>query len=148
MTDQPKTTAFDRSDLLPPDNPTDPMWSYRMAKLENSDCEAGALAQSPVQQTTPAPIYPTAGDAWLGLWPAMKPGASGDRERLDVVVRCLDRLYRRRRIAMAHARILRVYGDLGRCPDHRESTEREDARLWAEVTKALEMPLRSKGIVT
>jgi hypothetical protein len=98
--------------------------------------------------TTPAPIYPTAGDAWLGIWPALKPGASGDREIAWAVVKCVDRLYRQGRIDLAHASTLRVYGERGRCPDHREVTEREDARLWVEVTAALEMPLRIKGIVT
>jgi hypothetical protein len=53
----------------------------------------------------------------------------------DDVVKCLDRLYRQRRIELAHARILRVWG------------ERGDVRLWREAMERLDFPLRQKGII-
>ncbi len=62
----------------------------------------------------------------------------------DDVVRCLDRLYRQRRIDLQHARILRIWGERQAAPDPRE---RGDARLWREAMQRLDWPLRAKGIV-
>ncbi len=91
--------------------------------------------------------YPTAGDAWLALWPAIKADGAGDKEAAGVVVTCLDRLYRQRRIDLSHARILRIWGERSRCPDHREPKERGDHRIWCEAMAELEMPLRIRGVV-
>ncbi|MBL6459161.1 hypothetical protein JMJ55_27955 [Belnapia sp. T6] len=66
----------------------------------------------------------------------------------DDVVRCLDRLYRQRRIELAHARILRLWGERGSAPDPRQPREAGDARLWGEAMRRLDWPLRVKGIVT
>ncbi len=65
----------------------------------------------------------------------------------DDVVRCLDRLYRQRRVDVAHARILRLWGERGVAPDPRAAREVGDARLWTEALDRLEWPLRVKGIV-
>jgi len=65
----------------------------------------------------------------------------------DDVVRALDRLYRQRRIELAHARALRVWGERGMAPDARTPSEMRDAQLWAEAMQRLEWPLRVKGIV-
>jgi hypothetical protein len=65
----------------------------------------------------------------------------------DDVVRCLDRLYRQRRIDLQHARILRIWGERGTAPDPRAPRERGDARLWREAMGRLDWPLRAKGIV-
>jgi hypothetical protein len=65
----------------------------------------------------------------------------------DDVVKCLDRLYRQRRIDLAHARILRIWGERGTAPDPRAPRERGDWRLWREALARLEWPLRVKGIV-
>ncbi|MBS7809513.1 hypothetical protein [Roseococcus pinisoli] len=65
----------------------------------------------------------------------------------DDVVKCLDRLYRQRRIELAHARILRIWGERGTAPDPRHLRERGDFRLWREAMNRLEWPLRVKGIV-
>jgi hypothetical protein len=65
----------------------------------------------------------------------------------DDVVKCLDRLYRQRRIELQHARILRIWGERGSVPDPRVPIERGDAALWREALSRLEWPLRVKGIV-
>ena len=65
----------------------------------------------------------------------------------DDVVKCLDRLYRQRRIDLQHARIMRLWGERGEAPDPRIPAERGDSRLWREAMERLEFPLRLKGIV-
>ncbi len=65
----------------------------------------------------------------------------------DDVVKCLDRLYRQRRIDLIHARILRLWGERGTPPDPRHLAERSDWRIWREALSRLEWPLRVKGIV-
>ena len=65
----------------------------------------------------------------------------------DDVVKCLDRLYRQRRVDLQHARILRLWGERGQAPDPRAPRERGDWRLWREALNRLEWPLRVKGIV-
>jgi len=65
----------------------------------------------------------------------------------DDVVKCLDTLYRRRRIDLTHVRILRVWGERQNAPDPTCVAERADSRLWREALDALEWPLRVKGIV-
>jgi hypothetical protein len=66
----------------------------------------------------------------------------------DDVLRCLDGLYQRKRIGIAHARVLRAWGERGTAPDGRHKAERTEARLWAEAMTLLEWPLRVRGIVT
>jgi hypothetical protein len=65
----------------------------------------------------------------------------------DDVIKCLDRLYRQRRIELAHARIMRIWGERGTAPSPRHASERGDHRLWQEAMSRLEWPLRVKGIV-
>lgn len=65
----------------------------------------------------------------------------------DDVIKCLDRLYRQRRIELTHARIMRIWGERGTAPSPRHATERGDHRLWREAMNRLEWPLRVKGIV-
>ena len=65
----------------------------------------------------------------------------------DDVVKCLDQLYRRRRIDLVHARILRIWGERGMAPNPAYPSERCDWRLWREALGRLEWPLRVKGIV-
>jgi hypothetical protein len=38
----------------------------------------------------------------------------------DDIIKCLDRLYRQRRIQLKHARILRIYGEKNSVPENRE----------------------------
>ena len=65
----------------------------------------------------------------------------------DDVVKCLDALYRRRRIDLVHARILRIWGERQASPSPAVASERCDWRLWREALDRLEWPLRVKGIV-
>lgn len=65
----------------------------------------------------------------------------------DDVVKCLDTLYRRRRLDLVHARILRIWGERGVAPNPAHAAERCDSRLWREAMERLEWPLRVKGIV-
>jgi hypothetical protein len=65
----------------------------------------------------------------------------------DDVVKCLDTLYRRRRIELVHARILRIWGERQTAPNPAFASERCDWRLWREALDRLEWPLRVKGIV-
>jgi len=65
----------------------------------------------------------------------------------DDVVKCLDRLYRQRRIDLVHARILRCWGERGVAPNPRYAREKNDWRIWNEAMQRLEWPLRVKGIV-
>jgi hypothetical protein len=65
----------------------------------------------------------------------------------DDVVKCLDALYRQRRIDLAHARILRIWGERQMAPSLTVAAERNDHRLWIEALERLEWPLRVKGIV-
>lgn len=65
----------------------------------------------------------------------------------DDVVKCLDTLYRRRRIDLSHVRILRIWGERQSGPNPTSVAERSEFRLWREALNALEWPLRVKGIV-
>ena len=59
------------------------------------------------------------------------------------IVKCLDSLYRRRRINLEHARVLRTFGERGSAPAPRGAI----FRLWREALSRLDFPLRIKGIV-
>ena len=63
------------------------------------------------------------------------------------VVKCLDELYRRRRVELLHVRILRIWGWRGRAPNPAWPRERCDWRLWREALNRLDWPLRVRGIV-
>jgi hypothetical protein len=65
----------------------------------------------------------------------------------DDVVKSLDGLYRQKRIDLAHARILRIWGERQMAPSHAVAVERQDRRLWVEALERLEWPLRVKGII-
>lgn len=65
----------------------------------------------------------------------------------DDVVKCLDTLYRQRRIDLAHARILRIWGERRTAPNPAYASERGDHRLWCEALERLEWLLRVKGII-
>jgi hypothetical protein len=67
--------------------------------------------------------------------------------RADDVLKCLDTLYRRRRIELLHARILRIWGLRGVAPNPARPRERSDWRIWREALGRLEGPLRAHGIV-
>lgn len=64
------------------------------------------------------------------------------------VVKCLDTLYRRRRIDLHHVRILRLWAHRGRAPNRTHPMERADWRVWREALDRLDWPLRSLGIIS
>ncbi|MFL5257776.1 MAG: hypothetical protein ACJ8AI_33845 [Rhodopila sp.] len=65
----------------------------------------------------------------------------------DDIIKCLDTLYRQRRIDLVHARVLRIWGERQTPPSATIAAERHDHRLWTEALERLEWPLRIKGIV-
>jgi hypothetical protein len=65
----------------------------------------------------------------------------------DDVVKVLDVLYRQRRITLANAHVLRIWGERGKAPDPSFPAQRGDHRLWREAMDAMEPVLRQKGIV-
>lgn len=74
-------------------------------------------------------------------------GAVGRPCDPDDVVKCLDGLFRQRRIDLLHARILRIWGERQIAPSPVIATEANDRRLWCEALSRLEWTLRVKGIV-
>ena len=100
--------------------------------------------------------FRNAEQAWfwtMGALVARREGSHGSGLRTarpcdpDDVVKCLDQLYRRRRVDLVHARILRIWGERGMAPNPAYPLERGDWRLWREALDRLEWPLRVKGIV-
>jgi hypothetical protein len=63
----------------------------------------------------------------------------------DDVVKALDTLYRRRRIDLVHARVLRIWGERQQEPD--PVRHRGDSANWREAMARLDYPLRVRGIV-
>ena len=55
----------------------------------------------------------------------------------------LSQVYVRLRLRLAHARVLRIYGERGAAPDPTET----DHALWTEAIAALDVALKKKGIV-
>jgi len=68
--------------------------------------------------------------------------------RPEDVVKCLDALYRQRRVELLHVRILRIWGWRGVAPNPARARERCDWRLWQEALGRLDWPLRVRGIVS
>jgi hypothetical protein len=102
--------------------------------------------------------FRSAEEAWLWTMAALRARRDGARYTAnrglvtrpcepDDVVRCLDTLYRRQRVDLAHARILRVWGERQVPPNPAYAIERHDYRLWREAMERMDWPLRVKGIV-
>ena len=113
-----------------------------------------------MRQSAPSREQPfdTVEDAWFWTMSALTARRDGARIvsgaglvsrpcEPDDVVKCLDRLYRHRRIDLHHARILRIWGERRQAPDPRQPREAADWRLWREAMSRLDWPLRVKGIV-
>ncbi|MCW3476586.1 hypothetical protein [Limobrevibacterium gyesilva] len=119
-------------------------------------------AMTPCASSCPAPErvraepFRNAEQAWfwtMGALAARRAGAGSGGHGVprpcdpDDVLKCLDQLYRRRRIDLVHARILRIWGERRTAPNPAYATERCDWRLWKEAMERLEWPLRVKGII-
>ena len=102
--------------------------------------------------------FDTAEAAWLWTMAALIARREGARYTAgkglairpgdpDDIVKCLDGLYRGKRIGLAHARVLRIWGERQIAPSAAVAAERADYRLWQEALDRLEWPLRIKGIV-
>ena len=125
----------------------------------------GAIGPGLAAPATPASFstettqpFRSAEEAWLWTMAALMARREGARYTAgkgrvsrpcepDDVVRCLDTLYRQRRLTLTHARILRIWGDRQASPNPEFASERTDARLWREALERLEWLLRVKGIV-
>ena len=115
----------------------------------------GEAERKPVR-SVPTEPFRNAEQAWLWTMAALlarhagasRPGGGVPRPcEPDDVILCLDGLYRRKRIDLAHARVLRTWGERGMPPDGRLPAERREARLWAEAMDLLDWPLRVRGII-
>jgi hypothetical protein len=106
------------------------------------------------------PVRPfrSAEEAWLWTMAALRARRDGARYTAnrglvsrpcepDDVIRCLDALYRSKRIELVHARVLRVWGERQMPPNPAYASESCDFRLWQEALERLDWPLRVKGIV-
>ena len=100
--------------------------------------------------------FATAQAAWfwtMGCLEARKAGAGaafGSGRQVcepDDVVKALDRLYRQRRVDLAHARVMRVWGERGIAPNPSIPGEKADARLWKQAMAQLSVALEARGIV-
>jgi hypothetical protein len=114
--------------------------------------------QVKVPSEPPTQPFRDAQEAWLWTMAALIARREGARFSArkglvtrpcepDDVVKCLDGLYRQRRIDLAHARVLRIWGERQMPPSVAVVAERYDHRLWIEALERLEWPLRIKGIV-
>ena len=121
-------------------------------------CRNAAEASSRSFADRPTEPFRSADEAWFWTMAALAARREGARHTAkegrverpcepDDVVRCLDALYRRRRIDLVHARILRIWGERGQSPNPSHAGERCDWRLWREALDRLEWPLRVKGII-
>lgn len=120
--------------------------------------EAVARAIRPcAQRDPPTEPFTSAEQAWfwtMGALRARHEGASSSGRRSvprpcdpDDVVKCLDQLYRNNRVDLAHARILRRWGERQEVPDASSNVQNGDAALWREAMERLDPPLRLKGII-
>jgi hypothetical protein len=123
---------------------------------------AAALCMLPaspaIDHGNPVQAFHSADEAWFWTMAALVARRDGARYTAnqgnvrrpcepDDVVKCLDRLYRQRRVDLVHARILRAWGERQTPPNPAHASERCDWRLWREALDRLEWPLRVKGIV-
>jgi hypothetical protein len=117
---------------------------------------SAAVTTLPSRAAAAPQPFRSAQAAWfwcMGIIQARRDGAGatfGHQRRIcepDDIVQALDRLYRQRRIELAHVRILRIWGERGQAPDEAVPAERGDARLWREAMRHLDHALRGRGIV-
>ena len=97
--------------------------------------------------------FRTGAEAWFWAVQALaarrdgRPFVSSPSADPDAIVRCLDQLYRARKIELVHARILRIWGEHGTAPNPAYPRKLYDWRLWREAIDLLERKLRANGFV-
>lgn len=111
--------------------------------------------RTPEAQTTP---FDNAEEAWLWFILAQEARNDGARSAAGLglyarpceptdILKCVDRLYRHRRLVMDHLLVLRHYGKRQLPPDPRRIKETRGFALWKEALERLEPILVRKGIV-
>lgn len=140
------------SSVAQPEAGPDPKGAEAMPRLARAAVRAAPRNRLPIAEP-----FRSAEEAWFWAFASMAARHQGSRSRStyarprpcdpDDIVKCLDGLYRRRRIDLVHARILRNWGERGLAPNPTYASERGDWRLWQEAMQRLEWPLRIKGIV-
>ncbi len=124
--------------------------------INANECRVAARPHQQAQRRCQP--FRDAEEAWLWTMAALTARRAGARYTAnqgrvmrpcepDDVVKCLDGLYRRRRIDLVHARIMRIWGERQATPNPAFANERCDWRLWRESMKRLDWPLRVKGII-
>lgn len=120
--------------------------------------QATVANYTPVRSGAQTQPFDSAGQAWLWTMAALIARREGARYTAnkgllsrpcdpDDVVKCLDGLYRQRRVDLHHARVLQIWGERQMSPSATIAAEQTDYRLWTEALQRLEWPLRIKGIV-
>ncbi|MGQ0526466.1 MAG: hypothetical protein ACT4OY_00310 [Alphaproteobacteria bacterium] len=120
------------------------------------------LSSDPAPQNPPFPagIFPfeSGEEAWFWFIQAQDARLDGARfsaglglyprpcEPVDIL-KCVDRLYRQRRVTRDHLLVLRHYGRRRLAPDPRRAKEGCAHKLWIEAMERLESVLQLKGIV-
>jgi hypothetical protein len=126
--------------------------------MQHADRSLFAIERNRLPLAPPTQPFKSAEEAWLWTMMALIARREGARYSAnkgavsrpcdpDDVVKCLDGLFRQKRIELAHARILRIWGERQMPPSPTVAVEKNDHRLWTEALERLEWPLRVKGIV-
>lgn len=124
-------------------------------------CHSSSIARRPLPSRDtggpPATIkFRNTAEAWFWTMAALAARRDGDAKsgiRIvrpcdpDDIIRCLDQLYRGRRIDRSHAQVLRVWGERQTAPASRFEGELCDHRLWIEAMTCLQPLLQAKGII-
>lgn len=110
------------------------------------------------QSTAPTFPFESAEEAWFWFMQSYDARNDGARviagqallprpcEPLDIL-KCVDRLYRNRRLQRDHLLVLRHYGRRLMAPDVRRPKESRAHTLWEEAMMRLEVVLEKQGIV-
>jgi hypothetical protein len=112
-------------------------------------------ADRPADPSPRPQLFDSGEEAWFWTMAALAVRRDGARFRSPVprpcrpedILKCLDRLYRCRRIDLLHVRILRIWGERQMAPNPATPRERCDSRIWDEAIDRLEWKLRAKGYV-
>jgi len=103
-------------------------------------------------------VFRSAEEAWFwamavhlarhdGCGMAWRPTAQPRPCDPEDVFNCVDRLYWARKIELAHARILRLWGERQVAPSASCPQRQRDWRLWQQAMAELEWSLRERRIV-